>query len=661
MLSKLFGGRTISLGYILLIVILVSVNFWNFIYYYNTTKNKTAVQIEFQKNKTEVALSVLESFFVKGQTELAYDFLDAGKALSYFDFFDVRLKGHSVNKSANYQIADNTIFPEDARHFEFHSEGFTYYVSKKRYGPYELVVGYFPANENILSAAKVLEILKDNMKDTLVFFLCIFLIVFREYFSQLKYMREGRRDQLEKLKPISTEGKFFKDLFIHASNLARKKVSLEVPDGVETELARGTVDGEHFDGGMVRVDLNRYTVLCDQHGEAMIDSLLSPVFSEFREIAQRYGFYEAADEGDERVFYRRSEERQQTALLGISMIRSLFEAGEKHAQAIKSQHNIDFVFKASFAFDKLTLKKEDGKYKIKGRAFSISKRCIGLFKKRLDSEKHYTIAARKSDVEGAMPLLQKHSAEIFELDGFGKHEITFANSLRKTPQNASEFQYFLSNEDISLHLNALVSEWSEERFWSLYKALKDIKLILKDPEHRELLLNLIKHIEAKVKSPEFLASALMLLPKVVRAEDLTSVSLGYVTGFLHSENSRVKANALEALGALDIFTDEARAYLTSENNRIRANALVIVGKKDVGPEVAKNLQQLLQSENELYVSSGLYVVDQLFAFHSHRDLTLVKTAALFQNAINELKNLKTRGPESLRHRCEKLLGSYEAF
>lgn len=658
MLKRLFAGRTISLVYILLIVVLVSVNFWNFIVYYNTTKNKTAVQIEFQRNKTEITLSVLESFFEKKQIQLAFDFLDAGKALSYFDFFDVRLDGQSINRSSNYRISDSSVFPEEARHVQVQAEGLFYYVSKKRFGPYELIVGYLPANENILSPSKVLEILKDNVKDTVVFFLCIFMIVFREYFNQIKYMRAGRRDKLEKLNPISTEGKFFKELFIHASNLTQKQISLEVPDGIEIELARGAKDGDSFRGGMIRIDLNRYTILCEKHGESIIDALLSPVFSEFREVAQRYGFYEAADEGDERVFYHRSEDQAETARRGLSVIRSMFETGKKHALSIQNQHHIDFVFKASFAFDNLMLTKEDGKFKIKGRAFSVSKRGIGLFKELAENKKHFAIAARKADVGDAMELAQAHSTEVLELNGFGTHEILFIKTLRPLPKDFSEYRYFLSNEDIDRRLKNLITNWNPEHFWSLFNALKDVKIILKDSTHTQLLLDLLKFIEENAGSDEILASVLMLVPKLVRAEDLDARALSFVKSFLGAENSRIKANALEVLGALDIFADEAREYMNAENNRVRANALIIVGKKDVGADLLRHTRHLLNSDNEIHVLSGLYVIDNLFAFHSRHDLTLFKTAAFFSDAMEELKKLSSVKSERVRGRSDQILNLY---
>lgn len=633
-----FNRKSISLTYLLLIVLMITMSSWNLFTYYKDVRGKSKENIEFQQRMIDASLGHLQKLFEQGQEEAALTLIDANYSSNFFDFFFVLKKGQPLTESSNIGTFDMNSIPVNARNYEIRTPTNTFYLYRERAGIYDYVLGYFPADTSSLSLAEIWKIFTHNVQDTAILFFAITGLVLREYFRQIRMIKHGRREDFEKMNPLTSEGKLLKDLFLHASNLTRQKIELEVPDGVEIELARGTKDRTTFRGAIIRIDLNQYSKLCQDLGQVKVDSMLSPIFSEFRELAQRYGFYEVADEGDERVFYLRSEDTVESARMGISVIRGMFEIGKEHAQVFKKEQGVDFKFKASYSYDDLLFLKEDGKYKLKGNAHIISKRCIGVFKER--SLKEYAIALPQNDFEGCEFLSGQSEVTEYDLQGLGKRKIVFVYDLKKTPFDADKVKYFLSNEEISTQIEALITNWSENHFWVFYKALKDVKLINRSEAHSKGALDLLKNSNSRGDSPEVVASLIMLILKLTPATESIQEAEVVLREYLTSENSRVRANALEALGELKVSQEDARRMLSASDNRTRANALLILGKAEMNSDVEKNLRKFLHSESENEILSGLYVVDKLFSYHSRRDLTFFKTASFFKDIYQEVRKLQ---------------------
>lgn len=617
---------------------MITMSSWNLFTYYKDVRGKSVENIEFQQRMIGISLGHLEKLLASGQQEAALTLIDANYSSNFFDFFVVLKKGQILTESSNIGSFDVNSIPENARNYEIKTAENKFYLFRQKAGDYDMVLGYFPADTTKLSLEEILRIFSHNVQDTAILFIAITGLVLREYFRQIKLIKQGKREDFEKMNPLTSEGKLLKELFLHASNLTHQKIELEVPDGVEIELSLGTKDRTIFKGAIVRVDLNQYSKLCKELGQARVDSMLSPVFSDFREIAQRYAFYEVADEGDERVFYHRSDNSEEATRLGLSVIRGMFELGKLHSTNLKSLQGVDFIFKASYSYDDLLFVKEDGKYKLKGNAHIISKRCIGSFKER--AEKEFVIALPKKDFAGSELLCRNFTVEMLDLQGLGSMEIVFIKELEEAPDVPERAKYFCSNEEILTQLLELHKNWSENKFWGLYMTLKDLKIIIRRSEHTQAVLTLLMEAEKRSSSPEVIASLLMLVPKVTPATDANEEANATLRKFMKSENARIRANALEGLGELSAAVDDARRMLSAEDSRTKANALLILGKKEMNSEVEKNLHKFLRSGNENKILSGLFVVDKLFSYHSRRDLTFFRTSSFFKDLLGEVNKLK---------------------
>ena len=629
---------------------MITMSVWNLFNYYKDVRGKSLENIEFQQRMIDTSLEHVEKLLKTQQQDAALILLDANYASNYFDFFILQKNGRPLSESSNVGSIDLTAIPETAHNYEIKTPENTFYFYRKVLPPYDVILGYFPADTSRLSMAEIRRIFSHNIQDTILLFLAITGFVLREYFRQVKLIQLGRREDFEKMSPLTKEGRMLRDLFLHATDLSRQRMELEVPDGVEVELSRGTKDRSVFRGAILRIDLNHYSQLCRDHGQARVDGWLSPVFSGFREVAQRYGFFEVADEGDERVFYLRSEDPQEAVRLGVSVLRGMFAMGRAHSGVLKESQGVEFKFKGGLSYEDLLFVKEDGKYKLKGNAHIISKRCIGAFKTR--QEKEYVVALPRRDWAGSEFLATRTRAETQNLQGLGETEIVFISDFLLAPLTAGQFKYFRSNEEISAQLERLQDTWSEEAFVAFARTLREVKVLIKSPEHGPKLLELLKKMENQGGAKETVGALLTLLPKLIPATDLNEKLVPLLRGFMASPHPRLRANALEALGELKNAVDEAREMLAAEDTRTQANAVLILGKHEMNAEVEKLLRKFLRSENENEVLSGLFVVDKLFSHHARRDLTFFRTSPYFRELFEEVTRLCHRSPERVRQRAQ---------
>jgi HEAT repeat protein len=84
--------------------------------------------------------------------------------------------------------------------------------------------------------------------------------------------------------------------------------------------------------------------------------------------------------------------------------------------------------------------------------------------------------------------------------------------------------------------------------------------------------------------------------------------LSQVLPFLNSEDDRVRANAVEAVGKMGKPVDYLVPFLQDRNNRVRANSIVALAG---GMDVTDAVLQMSQDENPLFRRSVLYAIKQI--------------------------------------------------
>jgi hypothetical protein len=266
-----------------------------------------------------------------------------------------------------------------------------------------------------------------------------------------------------------------------------------------------------------------------------------------------------------------------------------------------------------------------------------------------------------SDLQSADKLGIAVAEETHMLKGIGEQKISYFDQFKETPSDNTQIAMFISNSEITAQLQQLLTGWNSERFWALYEALKGITLHSKDPEHGRLIIEHMKKAKARVFEERVMASLIMLVPRLTKKEFLSKESALFLKEFLLSENLRISANTLEALGEIGLFDKSAKSFFKSEDNRTRANAILVFGKNEIDSEISKHLNEMLISENSLNVASGLYATEKLFGYYLEQDLTFFKTADFFRNIFVRVDALRAHSSTSINNKANIIYSDYSPY
>ena len=134
------------------------------------------------------------------------------------------------------------------------------------------------------------------------------------------------------------------------------------------------------------------------------------------------------------------------------------------------------------------------------------------------------------------------------------------------------------------------------------RAIQILGLLKKNPRIREILVDLVKDRNEKIR-----ATAIGLLGKVVGPNDQE-----LILSILHDPDKRVRANTIEALESLGNkrLIPILLRFRKDGNNRIRGNilkALFNLGYTEIEPD----LLEMIAAPNDLMKASALWVISQI--------------------------------------------------
>lgn len=653
--------KTFSLKEAIVFSIILSVTLINFFSYYRDMKGKTEENIEFQKKKIEDTLFNIE-LKLSDENDVI-DAISGGVGFSFYDFFVIKKNHKIIASSPESKLPNLESVPVNAEHFLVQTGNLKSYISKKLYTPYEFTLGYYDTHIEVFTPESIKNILIDNIFDILILSLVFIYITLKDHLKIIKLIRQGKGKEINEIKSSITDLQIFKDLYIYSNELTRKHLDYTIPDAVENELALGSKESDNFMGSLFRIDLNSYTKLSTTYGNLIIDELLKPILIEFKDIAQRYKHYEILDEGDGRGYFHKSYDKEYSSKLTASTIRGMFEISKKYNKHIQAKIGEDFIFKAGISFDEARLTKEEQKFMIRGSAFYNSARTIGIFKdEKLQKKKKYYISAISKYFSFPNNLINSYEIIKLNLDGIGNEELIIFDQFKTEPERIEDLEFYLSNEDLKKTLNKLINKFDIEFFWAFQKSIKDLKIYIFDLEHTNQIFSLLELYKTLNPPDEVIAATLMMIIKFVEPGSLNQEKIKILNQYLKSNNPRIISNTMEVLNYLNVFTIEAISFLNHENNRIRANAQVILGKNQLSSELNSSIHSLLNStENENYLLSGIYALDELFSFYLNSNFTIFKTADFFKQFMSEVKSFDKIENIKIKDRVLTFISKYEMY
>lgn len=179
----------------------------------------------------------------------------------------------------------------------------------------------------------------------------------------------------------------------------------------------------------------------------------------------------------------------------------------------------------------------------------------------------------------------------------------------------------------------LFSETAERRL----NAVQILGLLKKNPRIKDILINLVKDRDVKVR-----ATAVLLLGKTIGPHDFE-----IILALLNDNDNRVRANTIEALEAVGNkrLVPILLRFRKDGNNRIRGNilkALYSLGYLEIEPD----LFEMLNTSNDLMIASALWVIAQVKLSNSRIEDAIAKhllsdSEMVVRNARNSLAVLST--------------------
>jgi HEAT repeat protein len=126
---------------------------------------------------------------------------------------------------------------------------------------------------------------------------------------------------------------------------------------------------------------------------------------------------------------------------------------------------------------------------------------------------------------------------------------------------------------------------------------------------------LIELLNYRSNDPRVVSYVLRIMGELQLSDHLTDV-----LPFLNSEDARTRANAVEAVGRMDVGLDYLVPFLNDTNNRVRANAVVALA--------GKNVVDITYAVMDMAVSQDIFLrKSALFAIREIKDKLFVKTLA----------------------------------
>lgn len=123
------------------------------------------------------------------------------------------------------------------------------------------------------------------------------------------------------------------------------------------------------------------------------------------------------------------------------------------------------------------------------------------------------------------------------------------------------------------------------------------------------------------------SSVVSLSYGLIPSDKFDNELLKLLTDCLELADTRIKANALTAIGEFDPYSELFKEHIDSKFNRIAAEAIIAEGKKGLNARLFEKLKAFFSSSNPFFVASGIYAVGQLLD-HYHDSFS--RSENLFQ-------------------------------
>jgi adenylate cyclase len=584
---------------------------------------------------------------VTENTELIKSNLDKARELNLIHFYILQ-KGndvvsfHNNNGDADSINADYKVFGQilATKNIAFRTI---------KIAEFRLTVGVFQNRPRIIMQTawdyKGM-ILRDLVSVTAFLSLIVWLFL-KDIIDLTKILSSRDREKMTKIRSLSKEGA----TLLHAAQTyeaTQRTLAYENKVYTETltpaivhELKSGRKAPYAFQTSMVRVDLNGYTQIFLDKKDEYVSDMMNQYFIRSREIIERYNGLIYQYVGDEIVFHVKECQGINSQAMALACLRAIFEVAQDIEDHLPAGADHYFKVKGSFVIGKIRFVPQDSGYGLSGLPLIESARLLSqVDEKSKSSITFYSEAS--SSVNDLCTIAETKSTM---LKGFSTpatlckvNDFTSIDRLLGRHQ-LEKLTYYRSDSDlicIYKFLEKSLQEKDEISFFRVFSVLKTFKVnqtSLQQVAGFERLVETAYNLNKnKDVSDKVLASVVSLASNLIPHAFVESSLLAVLEKCLDHKDPRTQANTIVVLGDLARDVSFLRQYIYASHNRVSADALLVTGKQNFDTELAKKLQEFLESKNPLFRASGSFVVKHLADHYKATD-------PVFFETNNDLKKL----------------------
>jgi hypothetical protein len=211
-------------------------------------------------------------------------------------------------------------------------------------------------------------------------------------------------------------------------------------------------------------------------------------------------------------------------------------------------------------------------------------------------------------------------------------------------------------ENLLKVMETALSENNREVFFNKFYQIRNMKVDSPSESlviaYKKLLMKSMDEFKKSINNNTIVSSVISLSYGLIPTDKLDTELLKILTDCLELADTRIKANALTAIGEFDPYSELFKEHIDSKFNRIAAEALIAEGKKGLNARIFEKLKAFFNSSNPFFVASGIYVVGQLMEYY-HESFT--RSENLFQGDfdffVKKITKFSTHPHEMVRKRA----------
>ena len=420
-----------------------------------------------------------------------------------------------------------------------------------------------------------------------------------------------------------------------------------------------------IDGAVTVVDVNGFSNIVAA-GELQVAAQLKIKLKEdARELLQRYGGLYESMRGDDIVAIFRDYKNQDKnvnqsqndfSLMALAFSRDLMQQFSK-IKFFSNEKSYEFKLKTGLAFSKLNISAAGTGLDFDGVAMTLSARLSSA----IQIKDRNIVCVLKNEYGKIINLVTIPAiSKSVEFKGMGQqdiYEIDQFNSVKDCLENSPQhLNYFKSDEAIIFLLERLTVEADPQKTKIILNSLALIQVQVADSNLVEAWLKTLKHFTdflvnssaQTTKANEQLLTQILTLGKnLIPHQIWTSNCTEAVISAFNKNHARIGAQIVELLSEKDVaaLTKMNLENFIVDNDpsfRTRGNILIFKALHMLTENVLSDIYEMLESENALRFSTGVYTACEVFNYYQDEGLQKLQTFDGYLKIKNKLSDINNK-------------------